>query len=105
MDDWINSQVKKIKALPGNSINEWCCIEMALSESEIPAELVWHHNSVPYLQVCPLYAKYGNRWIRFLTYQSDEEFGLHLDSSDIPNGDGMSGIYRFRDLNRKTAIL
>jgi hypothetical protein len=100
MSDRVESQLLSLRSLIGSTISQWTCIEMAFNESDDDSDLIWHHPTVPMLQLLVLYVRTNGTWHAISTYQSGDEWGICLSRSDESPSDArnMSPIFRFREL-------
>ena len=104
MTEWTHFQRVNFEKLLNSNVEEWQAIEMALNEASTPEALIWHHKSVPMLQLLSLFAHVDNQWLRISTYQDDDEFGLSIEPIPrAPQGSdqwadqvGNTSIFRWR---------
>ena len=97
MENWIDNQIEKFYSLNDHKVIHWTCIEMALRENPIE----WSNSKIPYLQCMRIDILLDNHDIESLvTYQDDDEWGLHLlhQSTKINYDNEPNSIFRSRDL-------
>jgi len=101
-ESWLESQISGFRALEGRSIVGWRACEMALGGDEggPPEGLIWHHYTVPMLQLWRLDLELGDGLAKVRIAQADDIWGLHLPAdAGVLGPDMLDGIFRVRSLS------